>query len=308
MQPDKTLITIRNNERLIKGFILDMIITPGRLAHKWAAITNQTPNLKIGYPAQHLASLITGMQGTATGARGNDIIDGSEVKACSKVDQLDKCRNCGHGVLRSAIVCPYCGSKDIKRNNDSKWLIAVRSEDELRMLLEETPRFIFIVTDYPEFENNNFSDIRIRAFEIWVSSKRCKHFRELLGNYYNFIYKEHIYNNSSQTPAPKNLWPYKFPFYMCNPIKVFECLIKNFLSGRPRIEIVHYTAPDISRKNLQSEIMPASLLYKDEMKLLKSKGFNVQSDGYVDENMRSYLQLRDTDKTIKIIGTKKHKN
>ena len=94
MQPDKTLITIRDNERLIKDFILDMIITPGRLAHKWAAITNQTPNLKIGYPAQHLASLITGMQGTATGARGNDIVDGSEVKACSKVDQLDKCRNC----------------------------------------------------------------------------------------------------------------------------------------------------------------------------------------------------------------------
>lgn len=40
---------------------------PRKLAHKWAAITNQTPNLKMGYPAQHLASLITGMKGTAQG-------------------------------------------------------------------------------------------------------------------------------------------------------------------------------------------------------------------------------------------------
>ena len=126
-------------------------------------------------------------------------------------------------------------------------------------------------------------------------------------NYYNFLYKEHIDSNSSQTPAPKNLWPDKFPFYMCNPIKVFECLIENFLSGRPRIEIVHYTAPNISRKNLQSEIMPASLLHKDELNMLRSKGFDIAPDGYVDEKTRSYLQLRDTDKTIKIIGTKKHK-
>ena len=95
---------------------------------------------------------------------------------------------------------------------------------------------------------------------------------------------------------------------MCNPIKVFECLIENFLFGIPRIDIVHYIAPDISRENLPSEIMPASLLHKNELNILSSKGFNVTSDGYVDENMRSYLQLRDTDKTIKIIGTKKHKN
>ena len=308
MQPNKTLITIRDNERLIEEFILDMIITPGRLAHKWAAVTNQTPNLKIGYPAQHLASLITGMKGTATGARGNDIVDGSEVKACSKVDQLDKCRNCGRGVLRSSVVCPYCGSKDITRNNDSKWLIAVRSADELRMLLEETPRFIFIVTDYPGFDDNNFSDIRIRAFEVWVKSERCKRFRELLENYYKFIYMEHIGSNSSQTPAPKNLWPDKFPFYMCNPIKVFECLIENFLSGKPSIKIVHYTAPDISREKLPSENMPASLLHKDELNMLQSRGFDITPDGYIDESMRSYLQLRDTDKTIKIIGTKKHKH
>ncbi len=307
MQPDKTLITIRDNEKLIAEFISDMIISPGRLAHKWAGVTNQTPNLKIGYPAQHLASLITGMKGNATGARGNDIIDGSEVKACSKVDQLDKCRICGCGVLRSNSECPYCHSQNITRNNDSKWLIAIRNEDELRMALEETPRFILIVTDYPGFDDNNFSDIRIRAFEIWPKSKRCVRFRELLENYYNFIYTKHIESNKNQTPAPKNLWPDKFPFYMCNPIKVFECMIENFLSPEPQITISHYIEPDLSRENLLSELTPASLLYKNELDMLKSKGFNVSDDTYINENMRSFLQLRDTDKKIKIIGNKKHK-
>lgn len=306
MKPDKKLITIMDNERLIKDFILDMIITPSKLAHKWAQVTNQTPSLKTGYPSQHLASLITGMKGTASGARGNDIVDGSEVKACSKVDQMDKCRDCGRGVLRSNLVCPYCGSENITRNNDSKWLIAVRNEDELRMALEETPRFIFIVTDYPDFSDNNFSDIRIRAFEVWPASNRCRRFRELLENYYRFIYTKHIENRQGQTPAPKNLWPDKFPFYMCNPIKVFECLIENFLSGEPYVEISHYIKPDLSRENLSSELMPASILHKTELDILRAKGFEL--DGYIDESMRECLELRDTDKKIKIIGTKKHKD
>ena len=67
---------------------------------KWSSITNQTPNLKIGYPGQHLASLITGISGTGTGARGDDIADGSEVKSCSRVDQVDKCENCKSNVMR----------------------------------------------------------------------------------------------------------------------------------------------------------------------------------------------------------------
>lgn len=198
MQPDRKLITIHYNEKLIAEFISDMIIAPRILAYKWSAITNQTPNLKTGYPSQHLASLITGMKGTATGARGNDIIDGSEVKACSKIDQMDTCGNCAKGVLRSDLLCPYCGSRKIIRNNDSKWLIGIKNEDELKMALDETPRFIFIVSDYPDFEKGRFSDMRIGAFEIWPKSSRCVRFRELLQNYYMFIYTAHIKDNPSK--------------------------------------------------------------------------------------------------------------
>lgn len=307
MKPDSNFITINNNLKLIKDFISNMIIEPRVNFHKWSNITNQTPNLKIGYPGQHLASLITGMKGNATGARGNDIIDGSEVKSCSKVDQSDKCLDCKETVLRINEKCPHCGSKNIKRNNDSKWLISIKNEDELRMYLDETPRFIFIVTDYPNFLENNFDDIRIRCFEIWVKSKRCINFVKLLINYYNYIYLNHIKLNPNKTPAPKNLFPDDYQFYMCNPIKIFDCLILNSLSGNSKININKYIHPEEDRSDLESENMPINKINNIEKNILKSKGIDINSIGYIDENIRSLLRLRDTDKKIKVIGTKKHK-
>jgi hypothetical protein len=308
MKPDEKHITITDNKNKIKEFINEMIIIPRLNAHKWAKTTNQTPNLKIGYPAQHLASLITGMQGTATGARGNDIVDGSEVKSCSKIDQSDKCNDCKNNVLRIEDHCPICGSMNIKRNNDSKWLIPVRSEDELRMLKDETPRFLFIVTDYPEFKIGNYSSIRIRAFEVWVKSERCKNFISLLENYYKYLFLVHKNKNPNNTPAPKNLFPDNYPFFMCNPIKTFECVIKESTSENPDIEIPVYIAPHTDRTNLPSETMPIDLLRKDEMLMLKKRGIDISKFTVIDERTRDFLPLRDSDKTIKIIGHKKHKN
>lgn len=305
MLPDLSKITIYNNEEQIKHFISDMIIEPRRKAHYWSKITNQTPNLKIGYPAQHLASLICGMKGNAVGARGDDIIDGSEVKGCSKVDQSDKCKDCKETVLRTENKCPHCGSTNIQRNNDSKWLIGIRSDDELRMILEETPRFIFIVTDYPNFDKQDFDTMRIRAFEIWVKSDRCANFRTLMKNYYNYIFKEQKKLNPNKNPAPKNLFPDNFPFYMCNPIKTFECIIKDGLSDNPSINITKYVKPDIDREELASEEMPSSLLNKEEQEILYQNDIKIVP--YINEEIRSHLHLRDTDKHIKVIGTKKHK-
>ena len=306
MLPNKNLITIGNNCEKIRDFINDMVIAPRKNAHKWAALTNQTPNLKMGYPGQHLASLITGMKGTATGARGNDIVDGTEVKSCSKVDQSDKCLDCKTTVLRSDSKCPICGSSNIKRNNDSKWLITIRSEDELMMALDETPRFLFIITDYPWFDTGNFEDIRIRSFEIWVKSDRCKNFRELLRSYYYNIYLKHIELDVLKTPAPKNIFPDNFPFFMCNPIKTFECFITDSLSQNPKVDITKYVSPEENREYISSELMPISLLDDRELDLLRENKIELSS-GYIDENARSLLKLRDTDKRIRVIGSKKHK-
>ncbi len=135
MRPNEQLITIHDNIKHITSFLSEVILGPRQHMAKWSQITNQTPNLKIGYPGQHLASLITGIPGTATGARGEDIADGTEVKSCSRIDQVDKCRCCRKNVMRSQLTCPNCGSKSIKRNNDSKWLIAIRNEKELDLYL-----------------------------------------------------------------------------------------------------------------------------------------------------------------------------
>ena len=53
--------------------------------------------------------------------------------------------------------------------------------------------------------------------------------------------------------------------------------------------------------------MPIKLLNKDECETLKTKGFDLDTLNFLDENARSYLKLRDTDKVIKSIGTKQHK-
>lgn len=303
MKPNEKFITITNNRNLIMEFIQDMLIVPRQKAHKWSKITNQTPNLKIGYPFQHLASLITGMQGNAMGARGEDLIDGSEVKSCNKIDQADKCLECGQNILRIQQQCPYCFSTNIRRNNDSKWLIGVRNDDELLMLKNETPRFILMVSDYPDFALKKFERIRIRSFEIWVKSPRCRNFIALMDSYYQNIFLKHKSINPNKNPAPKNLFPDNYPFYMCNPIKTFECLIDEKL----HINITHFVEPNADRTCLDSEKMPKNLLKNNEISTLKAKFIDCDSIDFIDEKMRSYLSLRDSDKQIKIIGNKQHK-
>ena len=147
MIPNHSQISISNNEEKIREFIKEIIIGPRVNIQKWSSITNQTPNLKMGYPGQHLASLITGMRGIGTGARGDDIVDGSEVKSCNRIDQVDKCRSCNSLVLRTQTTCSNCQSSQITRNNDSKWLLSVKSEQELA-LYRAIPRIIFILTDF----------------------------------------------------------------------------------------------------------------------------------------------------------------
>ena len=331
MQPNLKLITIGDNVNLIKQLIDELVLQPRIKALEWSKITKQTPNMKVGYPGQHLASLVVGMEGCKTGARGNDIIDGSEVKSCSRVDASDKCNDCGEKLSRIEAVCSNCNSTDIKRDNTSKWLFTIRSENDLKVLTEDLDRVILVLVDYPEFSMQNFDDIQFQIFEIWNNSERCIEFKNLMTNYYNNIYSYHKTNFIDKTPAPKNLWPYSFQFYMCNPIKVFSCIIKD-ANKNPRIENIFYVSPEIDRNTLASEKMPAKVLTRKEVpellemignappEILKEKivaGRTIQDlvtsltarrfvkDDiseilpYIDEELRSYLSLRE-DKTFVI--------
>lgn len=325
MKPNPEHITIDDNENKILQLLQELVLAPRIKAIEWSKITKQTPNMKIGYPGQHLASLITGVPGVRTGARGDDLLDGSEVKSCSRVDQLDTCKDCGQKVLRIEENCPHCDSTNIKRMDDSKWLFSIKSEEELKLLTETIDRVFLTIADYPNFEDDDFETIRFQAFEIWNNTERHKYFKVLMTNYYNKLFLKHIEKNPSKTPAPKNFWPYSYQFYLCNPVKVFQCTVTT-ANTNPDIKIDFYVEPQTDRETLIPESMPTSVLKKEEFnKIYESSDSNKLSSllangksmedlkkiydkksldkrrlketlPYLDEVNRSYLDLRDTDK------------
>jgi hypothetical protein len=263
MQPEQRLITITDNKNKIISFLKDLIIKPRVDIHKWAQITKQTPTLKIGYIGQHLASLILGMEGGRTGARGHDIVDGTEVKSCTKVDQADKCKDCDGRVMRSETECHHCGSTRIARKDDSKWLFSIRTDDELNQLTTGISRIFLLISDYPKFSVGDFSSIRFEAFEIYPNSPRMAVFNNLLTDYYRNNYRPKA--DANQTTAPMNFHPYKLQFYLCNPIKVFSCVINQIDSANPTVNISKYVEPNVDRTRLLSEDMPTSILSKAEV-------------------------------------------
>jgi hypothetical protein len=298
MQPDFNLITINNNLKLIEQLLTELVLEPRINALKWSAITHQTPNLRIGYPGQHLASLITGIRGKKTGARGDDLADGTEVKSCSRIDQMDQCKNCKSPVARNEKICLNCGSSNIDRKDDSKWLFTIRSENDLKLLTEDVPRILLILGDYPNFDQEDFETLRFQAFEIWTNNERQKRFKEIMNNYYYQIYLENKSNKPKKIPAPQNFWPYKYQFYLCNPILTFSCIV-NQASSQPQITINHYVEPHLNRSKIESILMPINLLYSDEKQLIRDY-LQLQNDEdlpeWIDENTRSILALRQTNK------------
>lgn len=259
MKPNEKYVTIGNNIEVIKQFINEIIIAPKHALTKWAKVTNQTPAAKIGYIGQHLASLVTGVPGTGSGARGDDLADGSEVKSCNKVDQVDKCKDCGARVLRIEDKCPKCGSANIDRKDDSKWLFSVRDEHELNQY-KNLDRVVLLLMDYPKFALGDYKDIRIIVFEIYPKDERMKVFNELISNYYNNIFLPKQGNN--QKTNPMNLHPWSFQFFKCNPIKTFECVIENIdTSPNIIIDTNSYIEPLRDRDNSLKPIpMPSALL------------------------------------------------
>ena len=318
-KPNKKFITILDNERLIKQLIDELVLQPRLNAIEWSKITKQTPNIKIGYPGQHLASLVTGMTGERTGARGNDLIDGSEVKSCSRIDQLDVCKNCDLSVARLEQECSHCGSKDINRKNDSKWLFTIRNEDDLKVLVDEVGRVVLLIGDYPNFDSGDFETLRFQAFEIWPNEERHKRFGEIMTNYYQKIYLSHRKKTPDKTPAPKNFWPYSYQFFISNPIRTFLCIVEN-ANTKPKIRIEKFVNPEDDRSKIESENMPIEVVNDMELKKLikkidqsalnriTTKKITLKEArktplktlrGFIEsipEDIREYLELRDTDK------------
>jgi len=237
-----TEIRLKATRDMIKECILDLYINPKKSMVKWSKITNQTAQGKFAYPSQHLASLITGIKGKGSAARGDDLADGSEIKSCSRADQLQSCNNCGAKVLPWQKECPNCGSKEITKDTSSHWIFTIRSDDELDLLLNRVPRIIFILFDKEDLASEN---VRIRA---WTVNPKEAYVRAFFTDYYNNNFKAKM--GKREKPAPCNLHPLKYDFLMMKPKLIFhaELIADN-------VKIMFWNLDTPKEQPMQSELL-----------------------------------------------------
>ena len=242
------------NLKEIQQIIFDMIVSPIQTYHKWAQKTKQTEHPSSGYSAQHIVSLLIQEAGTKSAARGLDIQSGSEIKACSRVGQIDTCKKCKSHVYKSEMTCSHCNSCKIKRNDDSKWLFTVHSKDDINRLCS-SERILLFIDDYPEFDKGNFKKIRLQLFEILPQDKRHKSFKQIMTTYYNDVYLSN--KKLGKRPAPKNFWPYSKEFYKCAPLLTFSATIDDVYTALPKDVVIEtYIPHEVDRRTLVPVTMP----------------------------------------------------
>lgn len=212
--------TVEAAEALLRNIYVDLRTK----LRRWSAVTHQTPQARMGYIGQHLTSVVTGHRGKKSGARGDDLmLEGGavgEIKTCYRVDQLGRCNSCGAGVASIELKCTAilrtgeeCGSEDIKRNDDSKWLLSPKDETELAASFRPKT-YYFVLFDFADFENP--LEINVRIYEV---DPRSKGFAYCLVDYYYNI------RSKSKSRAPFNLWPFSTKFLAMKPTLIYSARI-----------------------------------------------------------------------------------
>lgn len=223
------------------SLLFDLYVELRQKLRTWSALTRQTPQARMGYVGQHLVSAVTGFQGGRSGARGRDLLlpagEHAEIKTCYRVDQLGVCSICRAAVSAIESNCPACGSSQVERRNDSKWLIGVRSHRELIGLFDST-YFFFVLFDFVDF--NHDLDIYAR---IWRLSPRSKAFAYCMIDYYHNI------GTQSSSGAPFNLWPFKLKFDLMRAELIFQARIGQ--DDAIAIEVFENKVGTTSRHRLQ---------------------------------------------------------
>ncbi len=200
-----------------EAVIQDLYVRVRRSMVEWAALTNQTPQARIGYIGQHLVSVVTGYPGGRSGARGKDLLlpggASAEIKSCTRVDQLGACRVCKHAVASIEITCPACGGSSIDRKDDSKWLIGLKNKTELADLWREQ-YFFFVLFDFADIKDPREVNAR-----IWQVDPLSPGFAYCMVDYFFTI------RAKSASGAPFNLWPFSFKFSLMRGDLIFHALI-----------------------------------------------------------------------------------
>ncbi len=214
---DYKIGTLGASEALIKDLYIDL----RNKVNKWSEITKQTPQARMGYVGQHLVSVVTGFPGGKSGARGYDLVmnDGTygEIKTCYRVDQLGSCNKCGTVVSSLEIECSACGSIDINRKADSKWLISLRNDKEFEEVIEPA-KYYFVLFEFEDLVDATNHNI---VASIWEVNSKEKGFAFCMIDYYLNI------RAKSKSKAPFNMWPHEFKFSLTKPTLIYRSIIKS---------------------------------------------------------------------------------
>ena len=209
--------TLEASEALIQDLYIDL----RSKVNAWSEITYQTPQARMGYVGQHLVSVVTGYPGGKSGARGYDLVmeNGSygEIKTCYRIDQLGSCGDCGAVVSSLETECSACGSKNIDRKDDSKWLISLRNDTEFAEVIEPK-NYYFVLFEFANLLDPSNNDIEA---SIWQVDPLNKGFAFCMVDYYLNI------RAKSQSKAPFNMWPHEFKFSLTKPTLIYKAIIKS---------------------------------------------------------------------------------
>lgn len=272
-QKNYKLGTIETSENLI----FDLYIDLRRKVNEWSAITHQTAQARMGYVGQHLVSVVTGYRGGRSGARGKDLIlpnnEYAEIKTCYRVDQLGKCNNCGSAVSGIEMSCSECGSTDLKRNDDSKWLIGIRHEEEFASILD--PKYYYLVLF--EFTNLALPDTIMTS--IWRVDPTVPGFSYCMIDYYKNI------RAASSSKAPFNLWPYQLKFDLMRPILIY----RSFITKEDKVKTEIFPTRDHERSHALQPLQNYS------------KSQNLKIDNIIDFTNRINVDFQPTGNKLKIL-------
>lgn len=211
-----SLGTLEASEQLIRDLYIDL----RNKVNAWSELTLQTPQARMGYVGQHLVSVVTGFPGGKSGARGFDLVMDQgkygEIKTCYRVDQLGACGKCNAVVSSLEKKCSMCGSTNIIRKDDSKWLIGIQHDQEFSKVLDPY-RYYFVLFEFEEISNPQNNNI---LATIWEVDPTVKGFGYCMMDYYVNI------RARSKSKAPFNMWPHQFKFALTQPELIYQSLIK----------------------------------------------------------------------------------
>ena len=204
-----------SSERLIQDLYIDLRNKVGA----WSAVTQQTPQARMGYVGQHLVSVVTGYPGGKSGARGFDLVipnkGHGEIKTCYRVDQLGACQACNAPVSSLETACSDCGSVKVTRKDDSKWLLSVKTESDFKQLLEPVT-YYFVLFEFEDLIDAANPNI---IASIWQVNPLELGFALCM-----IDYKLNI-QTGSKSGAPFNLWPYSVKFALMKPTLIYQSRI-----------------------------------------------------------------------------------